>query len=70
MNELHASGAFYAAHLTRFRCEWCGEKCAFVVEMFNRNLTVSQSCCAVCATSLKRKGWTDVIKEYEKKNTP
>jgi hypothetical protein len=67
MNELHASGAFYAAQLTRFRCEWCGCKCAFVVEMFSRNLAVSQSCCAGCAAWLKRKGWVDSVAEYEKK---
>ena len=67
MNELHASGQWYAAQLIRFRCEWCGEKCAFVVEMFNRNLSVSQSCCARCATDLKRKGWTDVEASYLKK---
>ena len=64
MNELHASGAFYAAQLNRFRCEWCGQKCAFVVEMFSRNLTVSLSCCPECAAKLKSKGLIDAVKAY------
>jgi hypothetical protein len=65
MNELHASGAFYAAQLTRFKCQWCWGKCAFVVEMFCPNLGVGYSCCPECAARLSKAGWINTIKAYE-----
>ena len=64
MNELHASGAFYASMLTRFKCEFCQKPSAFVVEMFSRNLKASLSCCSSCSNQLKKDGWLDTAAAY------
>ena len=66
-NELHASGEFYAAHIARFKCEWCWQRCAFVVEMFNATLRTGYSCCPACAARLKDQGWVNTVDEYTKK---
>ena len=66
-NELHASGEFYAAHLARFKCEWCWQRSPFLIEMFNRKLRVGYSCCPACATRLADQGWINTVKVYEQK---
>lgn len=57
MNDLHASGAFYAAHLTRFKCEQCRKKAAFLVPIMNYHGVKRKKVCMDCAERLFRRGW-------------
>ena len=59
-NELHASGEWYAAHLSRFTCEWCKKKTPFCIVMFSKPLNMMVSACAECADLLKKEGWKKV----------
>lgn len=57
---MSATGEFYAAHLTRFTCEWCKRKAAFVVVMWSKELNTIVSACPECAAYLKKEGWKKV----------
>lgn len=54
---MSATGQFYAAQLTRFTCEWCRCKAAFVVVIWSKELNTMVSACAKCADYLKKEGW-------------
>lgn len=56
-NDLHASGAFYAAQLTRFKCEHCRHKSAFLISLMDYQSVRRKKVCSKCSEKLFRRGW-------------
>jgi hypothetical protein len=56
-NDLHASGAFYAAQLTRFKCEHCRKPAAFLVPVMDYQSVRRKKVCSACSEKLFLRGW-------------